>query len=709
MSEKSMLHKVARVLKDPGAFLILVTFSVAFFLLFFAGLESVRAGGDQPAGKTLRMDEVRQGELLVPAAGKGEFTAMPRLAQNVKISVSGIVARVVVRQKFINPGTHWIEAIYVFPLPSDCAVDHLQIKTGDRVIVGEIKEKQKARAIYEQAKRQGRKASLLSQQRPNIFTSSVANIGPGETVTVQIEYQQVVSFSDHIFSLRFPMVVGPRYIPGSPMENQAATLTFNGGGWAADTDQVPDASKITPPVVRPGAPAVNPVRLSVDLVAGFPLAKVDSLYHGVKINKVASGHYTIHLTGEVKADRDFVLEWQPKNKDKVAAALFSEDRGNDRYLLLMLLPPADSKTVAAVAREMIFVLDISGSMAGPSIRQAKKALDMALSRLRPEDRFNIIAFNDRAYPLFTSPRPADAAAVATGLDFVDGLKAGGGTEMAPALSLALDGRDDHDRVRQVVFLTDGCVGNESSLFTLIRRRLGDSRLFTVGIGSAPNSYFMTRAASMGRGTFTYIGKIDEVGNRMKALFTKLEHPVLSDLKVSRPDGSGSALQVFPDPLPDLYDQEPLIVSIKTDKKLTHLLLQGMRAGQPWQVVVNTTRFAGRPGIATLWARKKIRSEMESLHFGADRKEVRKTVLATALAFHLVSPYTSLVAVDQQISRPAGRDLAVRHMKTNLPAGWQYNKVFGGGAKTGTPSELWIILGGVLLIFALLLVKERKEP
>lgn len=708
MSKERMLEKTNKGLRDPGTVLIIVYLTVVLIMLFFAGLKSVQAEVEALPERVVNINEVRQGELLVPSREQGGFTVMPILSQDVRISISGMVARAVVKQQFVNKSDKWIEAIYVFPLPDESAVDHLKMRIGEREIVGQIKEKQEARAIYEKAKSEGKKTSLLSQQRPNIFTTSVANIGPGEKIVIEIEYQQIARFSGRVFSLRFPMVVGPRYISGNQLTDKSDKISFDEGGWSANTDRVPDASQITPPVVAPGESAVNPVSLTVDLASGFPLAKIDSLYHGVDVQNKEEGHYVVHFNGQVKADRDFVLEWEAKNRDAVNAALFSEDKGAERYMLLMLLPPGDSEKIETVPREMIFVLDTSGSMAGASIVQAKKALEMAISNLQTNDRFNVIEFNSRTRSLFDSSRPANAANIGLAVEFVDGLVPQGGTEIAPALNLALDGRTDHDRVRQVVFLTDGCVGNERELFTLIRKRLGDSRLFTIGIGSAPNSYFMTRAASMGRGTFTYIGKVEEVRAKMTNLFAKLEHPVISDLVLTSTAGDTEGMEIYPDPLPDLYDQEPIVVAIKADRKISGLYLSGLRAGKAWQVVVDPTHFADRPGIAALWARKKIRNEMESLHLGADKEQVRKAVLATALAHHLVSRYTSLVAVEQKDSRPAGKNMTTSHLKTNLPKGWQYNKVFGGKAKTATPSELWMLLGYILLAFALILAKDSRK-
>ena len=699
------LQQKSTGLKDPGTALI-VSVSIIFLLLLVAGLES--AGADLGRVEEKTMDDVHQGELLIPAREEGRFTKAPLLSQDVKISVSGMTARTVVTQHFINSGDQWIEAIYVFPLPDESAVDHLRMKIGNRNIVGEIKEKQEAKAIYEKAKSEGKKTSLLSQQRPNIFTTSVANIGPGEEIEIEIEYQQAVQFSDHIFSLRFPLVVGPRYIPGHQTATEDSRVSVTRGGWAHDTDRVPDASHITPPVAVSGDTPVSPVELSVELACGFPLSRIESLYHGVDIKEREKGLFTVQFNGKVKADRDFVLEWEPEKKDTVSAALFSEDKGTDSYMLLMLLPPGRTERIESMPREMIFVLDTSGSMAGPSLIQAKDALSMAISRLTPLDRFNVIEFNSTTQALFDVPRPAEPSAVAKALTFVNGLAARGGTEIASALTMALDGRNDHDRVRQVVFLTDGSVGNEGELFSLIRNRLGDSRLFTIGIGSAPNSYFMTRAASMGRGTYIFIGKVEEVKEKMTNLFEKLEHPVVSNLALTAADGGSQGLEVYPEPLPDLYEGEPVMALIKVDRKGAGLHLTCMQAGRFRQIAIETANSAARTGIATLWARKKIRNQMESLHLGADKEEVRKTVLATALEHHLVSDYTSLVAVEQKVARPEEKDLASAHLKTNLPQGWQYDKVFGGAAKTASMSELLMILGFILLLVALILAKDRKE-
>ena len=353
----------------------------------------------------------------------------------------------------------------------------------------------------------------MEQERPNIFTTSVANIGPAETVVVEIEYQQVVSYNQGEFSLRFPMVVGPRYIPG-----KLRIDGFAGSGWSPNTDQVEDAARITPPVTVPGTKKINPVSISIDLDPGFRLDQVASPYHAITTENHSGTHYRIRLTtGEVPAHRDFVLNWRPAAGTGPRAALFKETFNAHDYALIMRLPPATG-SAAIIHRELVFVVDTSGSMGGASIRQAKAALSLALSRLRDGDNFNIIQFNSYTAQLFPYPRPVSPATIQTAQYYVQSLQASGGTEMAPAILAALKDPPDNNMLRQIVFLTDGSVGNENELFRIIQSNLGDNRLFTVGIGSAPNSHFMARAADFGRGTHTYIGRIDEVQENMTELF-----------------------------------------------------------------------------------------------------------------------------------------------------------------------------------------------
>ena len=387
----------------------------------------------------------------------------PQVRTDVSIHVTGVVARVRVRQRFHNPADAWVEGGYVFPLPENAAVDRLRMRYAERLIEGEIQEQQQARATYERARADGQGATLLDQQRANVFTISVANIPPGDMVQVEIEYQQRLRWLDGEFSLRFPTVVGPRYIPGSPLVTESAG--FAGHGWAADTDQVPDASQITPPVVAGVGDSLNPVTIDVDLNAGLALGDISSPYHDIVTEEQGPGRYRVRLAqGVMPAERDFVLRWRPELAQQPTAALFAEAWRDMHYKLLLVMPPRADAVAQTTARELILVIDTSGSMHGDSIEQARAALLGALRELRPGDRFNVIQFNDRVRTLFTRARPADADNLGRAQRYVRALHAAGGTEMLPAVRRALRNPNPSGLLRQVVFLTDGAVGNEQTLF-----------------------------------------------------------------------------------------------------------------------------------------------------------------------------------------------------------------------------------------------------
>jgi Ca-activated chloride channel family protein len=348
-------------------------FAVVVLLLSGSARGATHPAGDEQA--LLGVEEVSSGRLLFKTPLAGRYRAAPIVSTQVHMRVTGMLARVRVEQRFSNPTEKWLEGIYVFPLPQSAAVDYLRMHIGERVIEGQIRERERARRIYTAAKTSGRKAALVEQQRPNIFTTALANIAPGESVRVEIRYQQVVRYDQGRFRLRFPLVVAPRYIPGQP-QGEADYHRFNSSGWARDTDQVPDASRITPPVSI-GAQPVPEVALSVDLRPGMALADVRSSYHRVHITR-AEQRYRITLdAGAVPADRDFELVWEPRAQDAPRAALFTETREDAAYVLMMLMPPDPAHAPARrLPREVIYVIDTSGSMAGASLRQARAALQL---------------------------------------------------------------------------------------------------------------------------------------------------------------------------------------------------------------------------------------------------------------------------------------------------------------------------------------------
>jgi Ca-activated chloride channel family protein len=655
-----------------GLTIAIIAFAACFFLWSNANAETPP---EPPATSDamVRLSEINEGALLLKTVDHGVYIPAPLVATDVTLDVSGPIVRAIITQRFENPSDAWVEGTYVFPLPEDSGVDRLRMQIGDRFIEGEIHERQEARRIYEEARAQGQRASLMEQERPNMFTTSVANIGPGETVIVQIEYQDVARLNNGSFELRVPLAVTPRYIPQASDFLLVSTDSRNDDG-------VADAHRITPPMMLPeGEPDDTlrlPVSISIDLKPGFELGEVGSRFHSTIVDRSSADQARITLAdGPIPANRDFVLSWRPANESIPSAALFTEQWNGDTYLLAQIVPPASlGADIPRRPRETIFVIDNSGSMSGASMRQAREALIWALERLEPTDRFNLIRFDNTMEQVFPSAVDATKANVDRALAFTRRLDAEGGTEMLPALRAALVDHtpNDRDHVRQVVFLTDGAIGNEAALFAAIDHGIGRSRLFPVGIGSAPNTYFMSRAARMGRGTFTHIGQVSDVAEQMEILFTALERPVMTNLDALFPQDA--LAEIWPAMMPDLYYGEPVTLTARLDRAEGAMIIEGELAGSRWHQQLSLADTQSASGVVTLWARNRIRSLEETRFQGADQASIDQAVLRTALDFHLVSRLTSLVAVDATPARPVNETLIDRDVPLMVPDGWDFAAV-----------------------------------
>lgn len=635
-----------------------------------------------------------RGGLLAHAAD-GRPLPLPLVDTDVRIQVSGPIAHVRVEQRFENPTDQWFEGIYLFPLPDDAAIDSMRMHVGERVIESEIQEREQAARSYQQAKAAGQRTALLEQQRPNMFTSRVANIGPGEHIRIELEYRQQLDYRsvDGIGrqQLRLPLVVGPRYMPA--------------GVLATD-----DEARITAPVAAPSVAPDNPVTIVVNIDAGVAIDDIRSAHHPVHVLRLDEQRAQVVLAdGSVPAERDFELEWRLASGDVPGVSLFSEDGADGRhYTLLSLMPPAAAEPSRALPRELVFVVDTSGSMAGDSIHQARKALELGLSRLSANDRFNLIAFNSEAHALFPAALRASAANLAFAIDWVRRLEAEGGTEMRAALELALDDRQSSDEhLRQIVFLTDGAVGNERALFELIHQRLGRSRLFTVGIGSAPNGFFMRKAARFGRGSYTYVGSIDQVQGRIGELFKRLESPLVSDIEVQWPPGM--LADMWPTRIPDLYAGEPVVLAAATEALEGDVVIRARIGGQPWQQHVALGQASPGVGIGSLWARRRIEAAMDQLADGRDEASVRAEVVPLALEHRLATRYTSFVAIDRTPARAEGEAINSAQLPNRLPQGWDFGAVFGELPRGAAGSRWHLVLGLVAIALAALLALIGSRP
>jgi Ca-activated chloride channel family protein len=372
-----------------------------------------------------------QGTMMIARDG-GPPEELPLLRTKVHIQISGVAAQVEVAQSFHNPYTSPIEAVYVFPLPDDAAVGAMTIHVGDRTIRGVIKTRDEARATYAAAREAGKTAALLEQERPNIFTQSVTNIGPGQEIEVALVYDVLVHQDAGTYEVAYPMTVGPRYIPGNPLPPPDS-----GGGRLPDTDRVPDASRITPPVRPPGTRSGQDIEIAIALDAGLPIEDLASPTHAVAVEQPSPDHAVVRLAaGATIPNKDLVLRWRLAG-DATRATVLSHHVADGGYLSLVLLPPAATER-DQTGVELVFVVDTSGSMQGEPLDLVKQAMRYALGRLRPADSFRIINFSDEVGGM-PAPLPVTPANVRAGLQLIDELGAGGGTEMLSGIEAALSG------------------------------------------------------------------------------------------------------------------------------------------------------------------------------------------------------------------------------------------------------------------------------
>ena len=672
--------------------------------LIIVGLEP-QALANQAASNHL-INDAESGVFMMRsvATNSRDYTPATLLNTDVDIQISGPVAHVSVKQSFFNQGQAFAEGLYVFPLPDESAVSGMQMRIGQRLIVGDIKEKAVAKRVYQQAKRAGQRAALVEQQRPNLFTSSVANIAPGEAIEVTITYVQTLKLEGNRFSLRFPMTLTPRFMP-SPDSGAIHSLDSAPTIQPFVTRFIQGLKQITAPQVDAHSLAAelrNPVKIRAYIDAGQPIKNLISPYHSTH-NRFDGKGYAVNLRmPHVPMDRDFVLHWDIANGEQASAAFYTENIAGDEYGLLMLMPPQHDTRDQAIDREVIFIIDTSGSMGGESIRQAKQSLLHALQGLKTEDSFNVIEFNSTHSQLFKQSRSASAANIQQALSFVGNLQAGGGTQMQAPLRAALSmPSSNSENLRQVVFITDGAVGNENALFALIHQLLGNSRLFTVGIGSAPNSYFMRKAAEFGQGSFTHIGSTGEVDEKMRALFSKLESPVLRDIRIDLPEGVTA--EMWPAKIPDLYQGEPVLVTMKLNKRPHNINVSGRNNAVigNWQRSIDIEQSQQHNGTSTLWARNKIASLMDRITRGESEQSIKPAIVKVAVEHKLLSRYTSFIAVDKTPVRNPNTPLKTSKVANLTPRGQQ------AFPKTASGVQLWWLMGILFMLTAVLQARLNK--
>ena len=673
MTDPEFLTRTEATMEVPRRLALLLSFLIlALLILFITIAQSPVAAAESSTGGSLQ---------LVSSGKPAGFC--PLRHTDVKVALSGFIARVQVSQEFENPSSKAVEAIYTFPLPQDAAVDDMTIEVGQRTIRGVIKRREEAAAIYEKAIRQGQTAALLNQERPNIFTQSVGNIPPGEAIRVAISFVSRLKYEDGGYEFVFPTVVGPRYIPGQQ------PISKKGEGFSPDTNQVPDASKITPPVTPPETRAGHDISISVALDAGVPIQAIRSPSHKIDVNQTGASSAFVRLKNEsVIPNKDFILRYNVAGPSIAEGLLTHADPSKKSgYFTLVIQPPARIPESDITPKEIVFVLDSSGSMGGFPIEKSRALIDHAIDGLYPGDTFNVIKFSGETAILFDGPVYPSAENVERAKQFVNTQWGGGGTEMMKAIKAALDPSDASDHMRIVVFLTDGYVGNDMEIVSEIQKH-PNARVFAYGIGSSVNRFLLDNMARAGRGAVEYVSHKQndkEAETAARRLHERLRAPILTDVSIDF--GSLPVLDVYRQRIADLFSGQPIVVTGRyVSPARGTIKLAAKRAGAAYTRDIPVAFPAARsnnPALASLWAREKIDDLMSQdwagLQRGKTRPEVQKQIEQLGLDYHLMTQFTSFVAVEERVVSDGGKSERIQ-VPVELPAGVQYEEGWWGGSR-----------------------------
>ncbi|MCA9064134.1 MAG: VWA domain-containing protein, partial [Planctomycetaceae bacterium] len=611
----------------------------------------------------------RCGTLMATRPETTEVLPVPLKHTDVQASIDGYIATVGVTQQFHNPYESRIEAEYIFPLPQNAAVNEFVMTIGERKIRGVIREREEAIRIHNTARAQGHVSALLQQERPNIFTQKVANIEPGHQIDINIRYFHTLQYDDGAYEFVFPMVVGPRFNPAGTSDGVGAVPSSQPGS----SGQPTEVAYLTPQK-RSG----HDIAVTVNLNAGLEVGDVRSINHEVELQTVSECQRRIVLSAKDSIpNRDFVLRYSVAG-DQIRSAMLTHEDSNGKYFTMMICPPAELSRIERSPMEMVFVLDCSGSMRGRPLEQAKQAVEYALSQLTPRDTFQIIQFSNSASQLGTVPIVATPENLQRGLTYLRSLNGSGGTQMIEGLCAALDFPHDEGRFRLVTFLTDGFIGNEQQILEAVSARLGDSRIFSFGVGTSTNRFLMDRMAILGRGAVSYLSLNEDAVGVMSRFEERISHPALTDLALDF--GEMEVMDVYPPRLPDLVYGRPVVITGQFRGRPSAVTVNGRAGMKPVSYTIEPNAHGdspdSHPGIAAVWARMKIRDLMlQTAQRPEESSELQKVVTETALNHNLMSSFTSFVAVDS-LSRTEGDFGTTIKVPVPLPEGVRYDTTVG---------------------------------
>ena len=617
------------------------------------------------------------GGLFVKTPNTTPEQVFPLKQTEVKAKIAGNISRVEVVQKFENPFPESIEAVYVFPLPDEAAVDDMEIKIGSRTIKADIKRREEALEIYEQARKQGRSAGLLEQERDNIFTQSLANIKPGEKIEVTIRYTESLKFAGGDYEFVFPMVVGPRYISG------------NSTG----------ADRINPPVLPPRTRSGHNIAVSVEIDAGVAIGDVRSTSHQITTHRSGNIVQVQLANSDTIPNKDLILRYRVAGENTRATILTQSDKRGGHFATY-LIPALNYKTNEIVPKDVVFLMDTSGSQQGEPLAKSKELMRRFIQGLNPNDTFTIIDFANTAKALSTNPLANTAANRQSAINYIQNLQANGGTELLNGIQAVMNFPAATGRLRSIVLITDGYIGNENEVLARVQGSLKPgNRLYSFGVGGSVNRFLLNRLAEVGRGTSQVIRQDEPSAEAAEKFFREINRPVLTNIQISW-EGLGEKPEIYPIAPPDLFASGPLVLfGKKTDRANGQLRIRGTLAGgKAYEQVlpVNFARSGGRqrestsvaatatdfgnPAVAQLWGRSRIKDLMNQM-FGGETQSLVEAVTNTALTYRLLSEYTAFVAVSEEVRvEPDGSRHRVQ-VPVELPQGVSYEGIFeSGGAE-----------------------------
>ena len=605
---------------------------------------------NQPYGLFFIQDnELKEGQRIFEA---------PTLKTEVNVTVQGLLSTTIVKQYFINPTKEHTEAIYLFPLPEKSAVDHLRMKIGNRYINGIIQKKEKAEEIYQEAKESGKKTSIVSSSRSNIFKTKLANIEPGEMIVIEIRYQDKLTLNNGEYSIRIPSVITHRYEKASNQKtNESKFINLN-----------PDLHS---PINENESYTINPYAMAVDLNVGFNISTPSS-NDKLDINKISSTHYDIKLAdGSMPSTKDFVLTFKPIVSPEPYVQIYKEQVGDDMYLYGLINPQIKLEDLQLTDKSSITIIaDISGSMSGSSLSQMKSILIDFINQLPEYHYINIIAFDDSHYKLFKNPKVASQNNKLTALKFIKNFNADNGTEMLGPIYEAILERSPLPLDHHIILMTDGAISYEREALAIVHEYIGEKKFSVVGIGSAPNSYLVKGLAKTGRGSYLFVDN-SNFKEKTNDLLYKINRPVLKNLELL----VGNNHYLLPNKLPDVLAGDPINFFIKIpdtkQKELTYpIVLEADHINGLWKFEIHQNDIQTGKNLDQLWAKEKIdQISFQNVIGFLDAGTHERKITNLALKHSLVTEFTSLVAVDEKISRQEDEKLTSHQIAQNIPDGW----------------------------------------